>query len=73
MLLPQRGEQAGEHDRGLAAAGAAEDGHDVGGRALADLGDQLVDEALAAEEQAGVLLAEGEQAAIGAQRRRSRG
>ena len=67
LLLAQRREQAGEDDRGLAAAGAAEDGDDIGGRALADLGDQLVDEALAAEEQAGVLLAERQQAAIGAQ------
>ena len=67
LLLAQRREQAGEDDRRLAAAGAAEDGDDVGRRALADLGDQLVDEALAAEEQAGVLLAERQQAAIGAQ------
>ena len=73
LLLPQRREQAGEDDRRLAAAGAAEDGDEVGGRALADLGDQLVDEALAAEEQAGVLLAEGQEAAIGAQATRGRG
>ena len=73
LLPPQRWEQAGEDDRRLAAAGAAGDGDEVGGRALADLGDQFVDEALAAEEQAGVLLAERQQAAIGAQGLRGRG
>ena len=58
-------DQAGIDDRRLAAAGAADQGQE---RLVADLGDQLVDLVLAAEEQAGILLAEGEQAAIGADR-----
>ena len=67
LLAAQRREQAGIDDRRLAAAGAADHRHRVGGRALPDLGHQLVDEPGATEEQAGILLAERQQAAIGAQ------
>ena len=64
-LAPQRREEAGVDDRGLAAARAADDGDDIRGRTLADLADKLVDEPLPAEEEARVLLAERQKAAIG--------
>src|SRR5271165_7432229 len=57
-LATQRGEEASVDDRRFAAARPADDRNDVGRRAPLDLLDQLVDEALAAEEQARVLLAE---------------
>ena len=57
-LATQRGEEASVDDRRFAAARPADDRNDVGRRAPLDLLDQLVDEALAAEEQVRVLLAE---------------
>jgi len=65
FLAAQRGEEPRVNDRGLAAARAADDGYDIRRRTLANLPDQLFDEALAAEEQARVLLAERQKAAIG--------
>ena len=65
FLAAQRGEEARIDDRGLAAARAADDGDDIGRRALPDLLDKLFDEPLPAEEEARVLLAERQKAAIG--------
>src|SRR5215831_17554513 len=67
VLAAQLWEQAREDDRGLAAARAANDGDDIGRRALADLLDKVVDEPIPAEEEARVLLAERQKAAIGDQ------
>jgi len=66
-LATQRGEEASVDDR--RAARPADDRNDVGRRAPLDLLDQLVDEALAAEEQARVLLSERQEAAIRRQAR----
>ena len=65
LLAAQGRQEAGVDDRRLAAARAADDRDDIRRRALADLLDKLVDEPLPAEEQARVLLAERQQAAIG--------
>ena len=64
-LAAQGGEEAGIDDRRLAAARAADDRDDVCRRAPPTFSDQLVDEPLAAEEEARVLLAERQKAAIG--------
>jgi hypothetical protein len=64
-LPSQRGQKSGKDDRRLAAARAADYGYDIGRGALPDLLDQLLDEALAAEEEADVLLAEWQKPAIG--------
>ena len=53
----------------VAAARPADNRHDIGRRALPDLLEQLRNELLPAEEEAGVLLAEGEKAAIGREAR----
>ena len=65
VLAAQLWEQARVDDRGRAAARAANDGDDIGRRALADLLDKVVDEPIPAEEEARVLLTEGQEAAIG--------
>ena len=65
FLAAQRREEARVDDRRLAAARAADDRDDIGRRALPDLLDKLFDEALPAEEEARVLLAERQKAAIG--------
>ena len=68
-LTAQRREEAGVYDRRLAAARTADDRDHIARRALPDLLEQLVNEPLPAEEEAGVLLAEGEKAAIGREAR----
>ena len=65
-LAAKRGEQACVDDRRFAAAGPADDRDNICcPSAVQTFSDQLVDEALAAEEEARVLLAEWQEPAIG--------
>jgi hypothetical protein len=63
LAAPQAGDQAGAHHRRLAAAGCTDDGHQ---RLAGERRCERIGERGAAEEERLVLLAEGAQAAVGA-------